>query len=390
VARRDRRWARGAAVVVVAMATVAFATPACTSDRVSSATDLESVAVTTGATAYRNSGADGRGIDVALVDTGVARVPALAGRVVDGVDLTADAGTGAAGRDREGHGTHLAGIIAGVAPGARVVSVKVSRKDDADTATLVAGIDWVVLHRHDGGRNIRVLNLSVGNDDRSGGTENPLNAAVERAWRAGIVVVTAAGNDGVRAAGLGSPASDPYVLAVAASDSRGTANPGDDVVAGFSSRGNVWRTPDLVAPGTSVLSVRAPGSGIDREHPSGRMGTGGFLGSGTSQSAAVVSGAVALVLSRATELAPDQVKGLLTTTAAPMRGVDVRAQGAGLLDLRAAFATRPPSTPQRWDAAGAPTADGSSYRWSGNRWRGNRWRGNRWRGNRWSSASWGS
>jgi len=365
------------------------------------ATPLASVAVTTGVAALRDAGADGRGVDVALVDTGVARVSGLAAAVVDGPDLTPEAATAAAGRDGFGHGTHLAGIIAGpdgLAPGARVVSVKVAdRRGATDLRSVVAGIDWVVRNRSTGGRDIRVVNLSLGAEVPTPGASDPLAAAVERAWQAGIVVVVAAGNGGTGASGLDHPATDPFVVAVGASDSRGTADPADDRVARFSSRGDGQRAPDLVAPGTSIVSLRAPGSSADRRAPTARVGTAGFRGTGTSQAAAVVSAAAALVLSASPGLTPDQVKAVLTGSATPLPGAGHRAQGAGLLDLRRAAPREVPAVVQRW--APAPTAaaaaqrlaiaaDWAGNRWAGNRWAGNRWAGNRWAGNRWSSASW--
>jgi serine protease AprX len=380
---------------VAVVAAVAVATPVAAAPRAPHApTTLGSVAASIGTAAFRNGGADGRGVDVALVDTGVARVPVLAGAVVDGADLTSDA----TGRDGFGHGTHLAGIItggAGLAPGARVVSVKVADRNGAtDLRTVVAGIDWVVRNRTTGGRNIRVLNLSLGTDGLPAGAADPLAAAVERAWQAGIVVVVAAGNDGAGAAGLDRPATDPFVVAVGASDSRGTAGRADDVVASFSSRGDAHRAPDVVAPGTSVVSARAPGSAADHAAPAARLGVDGFRGSGTSQAAAVVSAAAALVLSRTPGLTPDQVKAVLTASATPLPGAGHRVQGAGLVDLRRA-ATTPVPAPAVRHPSPAPSLTSRdelsvAADWSGNRWRGNRWRGNRWRGNRWSSASWGA
>ncbi len=361
---------------------------------------LTAVAVATGADAYRGEGADGRGVDVALIDSGVARVPGLAGAVVDGPDLTPEAGTAAAFRDGFGHGTHLAGIMAGpvgLAPGARVVSVKVAdRRGTTDLRSVVAGIDWVVRNRDTGGRAIRVLNLSLAADAFAGEQPDPLGAALERAWRAGIVVVVAAGNGGADAPGLDHPATEPFVLAVGASVGSRTGDRRDDAVAPFSSRGDDRRVPDLVAPGTSLVSLRAPGSDTDRRSPSARVGTTGFRGSGTSQAAAVVSGAAALVLSRSPGLAPDQVKALLTATATPLAGTDRRAQGAGVLDLRRAATTAPPAALSPLGPAPAPVLPATAEHldlavgWSGNRWSADRWSGNRWSGNRWSSASWGS
>jgi serine protease AprX len=188
----------------------------------------------------------GAGVDVALIDSGVAPVPALAGHVVDGVDLSPDArDAGKRYLDGFGHGTHLAGIIAadgagltGVAPDARVVNVKVADQNGATSLSQVlAGIDWTVRNADRAGRNIRVLNLSIGAERQDDYRDDPLAFAVERAWKSGITVVTAAGNGGTEAGGLDSPAYDPYVIAVAAGDMMGTPEAADDRVPEFSSRG---------------------------------------------------------------------------------------------------------------------------------------------------------
>ena len=171
----------------------------------------------------------GTGVDVALIDTGVAPVTGLDGdKVLHGPDLSFEGSAAdVAYLDTHGHGTHMAGIIAGdraghegIAPGARIVSVKVAGHDGLTTVPqVVAAIDWVVEHRTTDGLNIRVLNLSLGQQGVDSHIGDPLSAAVERAWDAGIFVVVAAGNDGETQAHLDSPAIDPYVMAVGAVDS---------------------------------------------------------------------------------------------------------------------------------------------------------------------------
>ncbi|HEU4480306.1 MAG TPA: S8 family serine peptidase, partial [Actinomycetota bacterium] len=280
---------------------------------------------------------------------------------------------------------------------------------------VLAAIDWVVQHRNDNGMNIRVLNLSFGTDGIQDYRLDPLTYAAEVAWRKGIVVVVAAGNSQFGSPELNNPAYDPYVLAVGAADTKGTYDPSDDVVPGWSARGDGTRGPDLVAPGRSVVSLRNPGSQIDVAHPSARVGERFFKGTGTSQSAAVVSGAAALVVSQRPEISPDGVKALLTSTARPLSGSDPEAQGAGVVDLKAAYRSPTPETVQSWplaegtgslDAArgtgrvvgpdgvelsgevdifGTPW-DGVS--WSGASWNGVSWSGASWNGVTWSGASW--
>jgi serine protease AprX len=180
----------------------------------------------------------GAGVDVAVVDSGVARVDGLDApdKVVDAPDFSDDRTEPALkGHDGFGHGTHLAGVIAaddenagliGMAPDARILDVKVAdHAGGTSLSQLLAGIDWVVRNRDRGGLDIRVMNLAFGADvDGASYRTDPLAYAVEQAWRRGIVVVTAAGNGGVDSGGLDSPAHDPYVLAVGATDTAGTAD----------------------------------------------------------------------------------------------------------------------------------------------------------------------
>ena len=313
---------------------------------------LANVAKATGAADAWSAGDSGQGVDVALIDSGVARVQGLdgAGKVVDGPDFSFESRDRARRHlDTFGHGTHMAGIIAGhdaaftgIAPDARLVSVKVASSDGAtDVSQVIEAIGWVVRHGHDDGLNIRVVNLSFSTDPTHSYLLDPLAHAVESAWQAGVVVVASAGNDGLSTPSLTSPATDPYVIAVGASDHQGTEATSDDVVASFSNRGNDARHPDLVAPGRSIVSLRNPGSYIDEHHPEGLVAGDAthrfFRGTGTSQATAVVSGAVALLLEQRPELSPDQVKALLTTSAQPLARGDALGQGAGLIDVDAAL-----------------------------------------------------
>ena len=153
-----------------------------------------------------------------------------------------------------------------------------------------------------------------------------------------------AGNGGPDTESLDSPAYDPYVVAVGAEDSGDTATLADDGIAPFSSRGSATRSPDVVAPGVAILSTRVPGSLLDEAFPAARIGDG-FRGSGTSQSAAVVSGAAALLVGARPRLEPDQVKALLRATARPLPGTDTSLQGAGVIDVAAAARSNAPEVP---------------------------------------------
>lgn len=356
---------------------------------------------------------DGTGVDVALVDTGVADVPDLAGRVIDGPDFSSDAADPAKRHlDAFGHGTHMAGIIAGrdvadgfsgIAPGSRVVNVRVAdHNGDTSLTQLLAGIDWVGRNAHRDGLNIRVMNLSLGAPVTDSYRDDPLAFAVEQAWRRGIAVVVAAGNSGNDTTSLDSPAYDPYPIAVGAEDTTDTPDPGDDHVAGFSSGGSANRMPDVVAPGVGIISLRVPGGLLDQQFPDARIGSDYFRGSGTSQAAAVVSGAVARLAAARPDLGPDALKALLRASAQPLPGFGALLQGAGLPDVAAALTLPVPAdAAQRWQPAkgGGPwrglanagvqlAVENNPDGWRVNAWRVNAWRVNAWRVNAWRVNAW--
>jgi serine protease AprX len=307
---------------------------------------LSAISQITGAQALWNQGYAGQGVGVAVIDTGVARVPGLsaAGKVIDGPDLSFDSqDPNLAHVDAFGHGTHIAGIIAGsdvapgtsgrgcrtcsgpsaytdttkfvgIAPEAHIVNVKVGAYDGTvDIVQVIAGIDWVVAHRDDPGMNIRVLNLSFGTDSLQPALVDPLVHAAEAAWAAGIVVVAAGGNDGDVPGELASPAYSPALIAVGATDPQGTISTRDDVVADFAQHGTAARPVDVAAPGVSVASLAVPGSFVDQNVTTGKEGR--FQrASGTSQSTAVVSGLAALMISKYPNATPDAIKAYLKMT----------------------------------------------------------------------------
>jgi serine protease AprX len=313
-----------------------------------------------------------------------------------------------------------------VAPGARVVNVKVADANGAvDVSQVIAAIDWIVQHRHDNGLNIRVLNLSFGTDGSQQYNLDPLAYAVQMAWDHGIVVVVAAGNDGNKTA-LRNPALNPYVIAVGASHTNGTERGTDDFVTDFSNCGPRGRSVDLVAPGRSIESLRVPGSSADINYPSALVGTRFFRGSGTSQSAAVVSGAAALIIDQRPGITPDQVKALLMGSAQPLKYSPSVCQGAGEVDLGKALNKSTPQALQsfarpagtgllelargsahlidgkvvlegeqdifgvKFDSAAWSKAAANSASWSGGDWNGSSWSGASWSSASWSGASWSS
>ena len=296
--------------------------------------------------------ATGAPVGVALIDTGISPVMGLAdnlekvpdpvkkGSLADCANFSAETTCD----DSYGHGTFLAGLIAGdegMDPRAKLISIKIAgRSGSADVSQVLAGIQYAVSFAHD--LNIKVLNLSLGSDSNHDYRYDPLNRAVERAWQAGITVVVAASNRGPDAQTISKPGDDPLVLTVGAVDDRETPSRADDTVPAFTGRGPVIEgptgsiaKPDIVAPGVGLISYNVAGSHIDQTAGPSSYGVPGFRrGSGTSQATAVVSGAAALLLER-TSFTPDQVKAALKATAAPV-AADPTAVGSGLIDVAAA------------------------------------------------------
>ncbi len=355
---------------------------------------------------FAGQGAYGQGIDVALVDTGVAPVQGLdaPGKVVYGPDLSNEGAVdGLVNLDTYGHGTHLAGIIngedagvSGVAPKSRVVSVKVAgASGETDITQVIAAIDWVVEHRNDDGLNIRVLNLSLGMPGVKTNQGDPLSAAVERAWDAGIVVVAATGNRGNEFGGIDSPAVSPYVIAVGAHEMYESSG-SQDRMASWSSGGNTYRQPDVVAPGRSIMSFRVPGSTLDQKYPTAVVEEKYFLGSGSSQSTAVVSGYVAALLSASPDLTNDQVKFLFEQVAVDFKETPDYIDGDGKIspkdvarNVESAAKAPVQNYPKALSSKGSDAVLApSGATWSGGTWNGATWSGGTWNGATWSGATW--
>jgi serine protease AprX len=309
-----------------------------------------------GADELQCAGVTGRGITIAVLDTGLWRdtFQFYGTRILATRDVT-NGGTGPVHGDVYGHGTHVTSIAAsgaqalngsyqGIAPQANLVAVKAFDGTGAGRyVDVIAGIDWIVANRVK--YKIRVLNLSFGATPQSFYWDDPLNQAVMAAWRAGIVVVVAAGNDGPGPMTINVPGNVPYVITVGAlTDSNTPYQYADDKLASFSSTGPTFEgfvKPELVSPGghiaasmssSSYLSYIDPGS-VDALRQL-------FTMSGTSQGAAVASGVVALMLQDDPSLTPDTVKCRLLATARPAVKTNGRLaysvfqQGAGLLNAR--------------------------------------------------------
>ncbi len=382
------------------------------------------------------TGWDGTGVGVAVLDSGSADVPDLDGangrsRVVAFVDFVN-------GRrrmyDDGGHGTFVDGVIAGngassvptdqggkattqyrgVAPDANIVSLKVLDSHGSGRASnLIAAIAWAISHREQ--YDIRVMNISVEGDVTCPAAYDPVDRAVDAAWKAGIVVVCAAGNEGAFGeGGVLSPGNDPYAITVGASDTQQTDDPSDDAVCAYSSVGptqfDEYAKPDLVAPGNHIVSLRAPGSWVDMNFPQTRVAVSSYIPgaspwaqsvyavmSGTSAAAPVVSGAAALMIQKDPDLTPGQVKLRLMDSAQPVATSDQYAAGAGELDVAAAL--NDSATTTGYDAS-AKLGDGSTilpidvglqwqkYAWSKYAWSKYAWSKYAWSKYAWSKYAW--
>ncbi len=350
--------------------------------------DLTDSAV--GVSSAWDSGYDGTGVGVAIIDSGVNdnhsdledSIGAVS-RVVYHQDFTGTATTNSYGAkwDLYGHGTHVAGIVggngamsngrfAGLAPNVNFIDLRVLDKNGSGSDSMVIAAIQRAIQLKDT-YNIRVINLSLGRGIPTGYASDPLCQAVESAWRAGIVVVVASGNYGRLSVngsnGYGTvtaPGNDPLVLTVGAMKTMNTGTRSDDQIASYSSKGPTTFDhvvkPDIVAPGNTIISVIDHGSTLEAKYPMNkRMGSDWstrpyFVLSGTSMATPVVSGAIALLLQQDPSMTPDQVKARLMKTAYksfPTSTVAVDAKtgqtfteyydlftvGAGYLDVAAAL-----------------------------------------------------
>jgi serine protease AprX len=305
-------------------------------------------------------GVNGQGIGVAIVDSGISPHAALTNKVVANVSLiSGDPSV----LDAFGHGTHVAGIIAGnanaassvtslfnggIAPGVQLVNVRVLGADGVGrTSDVIAGIQWAIANR--ARYNIRIINLSLGHPVMEPSATDPLCEVVADAVQAGMVVVAAAGNDGVAPdgsrilGGINSPGNSPWAITVGSLNTWGTAKRNDDTITTYSSRGPArfdgTVKPDIAAPGNKIVSLEASGSYIPSAysylHRAGNGNNSYMQLSGTSMAAPMVSGGVALLLQGSPNMSPSQVKMALQAGATYMPDAGLMGAGAGSVNFMA-------------------------------------------------------
>jgi serine protease AprX len=395
-----------------------------------------------------SQGVTGAGMTVALIDTGVNTSGDLAGQVVHAEDFTPEQNN----LDSYGHGTFVAGLIdgtgaasggaiKGIAPGAKIVSLKIAGADGTtDVLEVLAALEWIVDYKDVYG--IRIVNLSLGFNASQPYLVDPLDFAVERVWNDGVVVVAAAGNGNNVPGSITSPGNDPRVITVGSSNDKTTVALSDDKLATFSSVGPTtdgFTKPEILAPGRSVVSSRSPGSTIDTTYPDSEVADVYAKGSGTSFSSAIASGVAALVLQRTPLLSPDQVKRRMVTTTRAIGGITAPAWWPGEVDafgatmsldllpanigvapangggslqaLRGAFCLRYTDgtcmtdddanaavgfDPTQYDSntwagslwLGSQWVASLGSQWAGSQWAGSQWAGSQWAGSQWAGSQW--
>jgi serine protease AprX len=326
---------------------VAYVSP----DRPNKVASDDDIPAVEGDVARQQYGLDGTGVGIAIIDSGVfnhddLKTPnGLGSRIVYSESfIPGDPST----NDAYGHGTHVAGIVAGnghdsqsgyptqyigVAPNANIINLRVLDANGSGTdSQVIAAIQRAIQLKST--YNIRVINLSLGRNVYESYTLDPVCQAVEAAWKSGIVVVVAAGNQGRNNdfgtqgyATIQAPGNDPNVITVGATKTNGTPGRMDDTVASYSSKGPTMVDhvvkPDLVAPGNRIVSLASPGSTLVSSllslniQPITATGLNGKYTrlSGTSMATPIVAGAAALMLQNDSTLTPDTIKARMMKTA---------------------------------------------------------------------------
>jgi serine protease AprX len=398
---------------------------------------------------WKSNTTPGSGVTVAVVDSGIASHTDLAGSLLTSVDfssntsftydalaaksvqtvttnslLAGDTGlTGTlVGDDEYGHGTHVAGIVAGSgqasggsrvgnAPFVSLINVKVTGADGSGyLSNLISGLQWI--YENAAAYNIKVVNISMNSAVPEPYNSSPVDAAVEILWFNGITVVVSAGNNGI---GTGPvpllpPANDPFVITVGAADDMGTFLPLDDTMTTFSAYGTTedgFAKPDLVAPGRNIISLlSSTSSNVYVNHPANRVDDYYFRMSGTSMAAPMVTGAVALMLQRNPALNPDQIKYRLRSTASKTwAGYDAAKAGAGYLNafaavfgnstqaantgIKASAMLSTGSDPITWNSVGWNSVGWNSVGWNSVGWNSVGWNSVGWNSVGWNSDIWG-
>jgi serine protease AprX len=347
-----------------------------------------------------SAGATGRGVGIAVIDSGVTPSDAFGSRLVQ---VSLDGQTGSL-NDTVGHGTLVAGVAAGnspdgrfigIAPGATVYAININRPTGVHTSDVITALKWVFDNAH--AYNIRVVNLSLTENVQSSYKDSPLDLAVERLWASGVFVAVAAGNRGTASGAIDyAPANDPLAFTVGAFDTMNTAGPGDDTIAPWSSGGKTkdgFDKPELVAPGRRIAGPLPASTAFDAQAPAAnRVATGYAEINGTSFAAPQVAGAAAIVFQWHPDWSPDNVKWALIAK----KGAHPRNSNIGALSLSSSYNIS--GSPNRANqgvpalvcAPGAKCVTGSTVAstWDSSSWSSSSWSSSSWSSSSWSSSSW--
>jgi serine protease AprX len=282
-------------------------------------------------------GYKGEGITIAVIDTGVAPHQDLVkptNRIIGFKDFVNNKTTP---YDDNGHGTHVAGIIAGngyssrgkytgIAPASNILAIKaLNNKGSGKMSDLIEAIEYAVDTKDE--YNTKILNLSFGGPSNNSYMKDPLCKAVREAKNAGLIVVAAAGNSGPDKKTIATPGISPDVITVGAVDDKRTIDTSDDEIASFSSRGPTNEglvKPDVVAPGVNIVSLSH--TETNKYRPM----------SGTSMATPLISGSIALLLNKYGSLSPDEVKKKLMDSCVDLKESKEN-QGSGLVNLQKLF-----------------------------------------------------
>jgi len=319
-------------------------------DSVGPVTRLDMATKTMGIDKLWKMGYRGKGVTIAVVDTGIAPHPDIRDRIVAFRDFTAK-GSGAPGQssqslmadapyDDQGHGTHCTGIAAGdgsesggvltgAAPEAQIVGAKVLNKNGiGSNSDIIAGIQWVVELKKQGKLDIDILSLSFGGSCKQSYKDDPIMQAVEKAVESGITVFAAAGNSGEYGpVSIDSPGAAPHIITVGALDDKGTMIHEDDERAEFSGIGptlvDMLTKPDIMTPGVNITAASHKGGYISH--------------SGTSMATPLAAGMGALLKQAGKDISPEEMKEIIKSTADDLRGLPPEEQGAGVFNVVKAF-----------------------------------------------------
>jgi serine protease AprX len=309
---------------------------------------LENAIATLGVDKLHQQGFKGKGVGIAVIDTGLYPHEDYKDRIVGWKSWTDGSPTP---NDPQGHGTHVAGDalgdgklsdgkFIGPAPEAHLIGIAVLDKHGSGRLSdIIKGVQWAVEKKDE--LDIDIINMSLGGPVFDSYLNDPVALSVGKAVDAGIVAAVAGGNSGPKPSTIGTPGNHPKAFTVGALNDKGTLTRADDDVAAFSSRGPTTHDgltkPDILSPGVNITAANAPGSAIDRANVP-HVGTGYVTISGTSMATPIMAGIIAAIMSANPNLSPAQIKDIFMSTADPLANVDANSQGAGVVDPQEALA----------------------------------------------------